>query len=136
MCWEQGERLLCRPLWNHTLGKYFKSMWVIVVIGGHPPIPLAQNRGFHLGIFSTTFQVVNFCGRFEALNKFFWAHHSHTVGFIKSTMEKCVILRYTFQMSYSSHQTRLYAKVTPLGSWHTNYPHQGPQTFWCFIFQG
>jgi hypothetical protein len=37
-------------------------------IGGHPPIPLAQNKGFHLSIFSTIFQVPNFWGRFEALN--------------------------------------------------------------------
>jgi hypothetical protein len=44
-----------------------------VEIGGHPPIPLAQNRGFHLGSFSTSFRVLNFWGRFEALNNIFWA---------------------------------------------------------------
>jgi hypothetical protein len=40
-------------------------------IDGHPPIPLAQNRGFHLGSFSTSFQVLNFWGHFEALNNVF-----------------------------------------------------------------
>jgi hypothetical protein len=42
-------------------------------ISGHPPIPLAQNKDFHLGSFSTSFQVLNFQGRFEALNNVFWA---------------------------------------------------------------
>jgi hypothetical protein len=41
-------------------------------ISGHPPIPLAQNMGFHLGIFSTVFWVLNFQGHFEALNNVFW----------------------------------------------------------------
>jgi hypothetical protein len=40
-------------------------------IGGHPPIPLAQNIVFHLGSFSTVFWVPNFWGRFEALNDIF-----------------------------------------------------------------
>jgi hypothetical protein len=61
-------------------------------IGGHPPIPFAQNRGFHLGNFSTSFWVLNFWGRFEALNNVFWAHHSNTIGFSYSVMEKCVVL--------------------------------------------
>jgi hypothetical protein len=64
-----------------------------VEIGGHPPIPLAQNRGFHLGSFSTSFRVLNFRGHFEALNNIFWAHHSHTIGFSQSVMKKCVVLR-------------------------------------------
>ena len=41
-------------------------------IGGHPPIPLARKIVFHLGSFSTVFQVPNFWGRFEALNDVFW----------------------------------------------------------------
>jgi hypothetical protein len=49
-------------------------------IGGHLPIPLAQNRGFHLGSFSTYFWVLNFWGCFEALNNVLWAHHCHNVG--------------------------------------------------------
>jgi hypothetical protein len=51
-------------------------------IGSHLPIMMAQNRGFHLVISSTTFQVLNFWGRFEALNNVFLDHHSHTVDFI------------------------------------------------------
>jgi hypothetical protein len=31
-------------------------------IDGHPPIPLAQNRGFHLGNFSMVVRVLNLCG--------------------------------------------------------------------------
>jgi hypothetical protein len=44
-----------------------------VDIGGHPPIPLAQNTVFHLGSFSTVFWVLNFWGHFEALNDIFLA---------------------------------------------------------------
>jgi hypothetical protein len=44
-----------------------------VEISGHPPIPLAQNKGFHLGNFSMVFRVMNFQAHFEALNNFFWA---------------------------------------------------------------
>ena len=40
-------------------------------IGGHPPIPLAQNMGFHLSSFSTAFRVQNFRGRFESVILFF-----------------------------------------------------------------
>jgi hypothetical protein len=47
-----------------------------VDIGGHPPIPLAQNMVFHLGsFFSTVFRVLNFWGRFEALNDVFFFGH-------------------------------------------------------------
>jgi hypothetical protein len=50
-----------------------------VEIGGHPPIPLAQNMGFHLGSFSTVFRVLNFRGHFEALNNIFLAFEpNHT----------------------------------------------------------
>jgi hypothetical protein len=55
-------------------------------ISGHPPIPLVQNMGFHLGSFSTIFRVLNFRGRFEALNEVFWARqwpysiHVHGLG--------------------------------------------------------
>jgi hypothetical protein len=69
-------------------------------IVGHPPIPLAQNRVFHLGSFSIAFQVLDFWGHFEALNIVFWAHHTHTICFSHSVMEKYVFLGYTFQMSY------------------------------------
>jgi hypothetical protein len=65
-------------------------------ISGHPPIPLAQNKGFHLNSFSTTFQVLNFRGCFEVLKIFFWTCHSHTVGFSQSVMVKFVFLRYTY----------------------------------------
>ena len=44
-------------------------------IGGHPPIPLAQNNcplWQFPGYFSTVFWVPNFRGRFEALNDVFW----------------------------------------------------------------
>jgi hypothetical protein len=36
-------------------------------ICGHPPIPLAQNRVLHFGIFFTVFRVPNFRDCFEAL---------------------------------------------------------------------
>ena len=43
-------------------------------IGGHPPIPLSQNN-YPLwqfpSYFSTVFWVLNFWGRFEALNNIF-----------------------------------------------------------------
>jgi hypothetical protein len=54
--------------------------FIQVEIDGHQPIPLAQNRGFHLGIFSTYFWVLNFQVRFKALKNIFWAQHSHTIG--------------------------------------------------------
>ena len=44
-------------------------------IGGHPPIPLAQNNcplWQFPSYFSTVFRVPNFQGRFEALNDVFW----------------------------------------------------------------
>jgi hypothetical protein len=44
-----------------------------VDIGGHPTIPLALITIFHLGSFSTIFRVLNFRGRFEALNNVFLA---------------------------------------------------------------
>ena len=43
-------------------------------IGGHPPIPLAQNNcplWQFPSYFSTVFRVLNFWGRFEALDNFF-----------------------------------------------------------------
>jgi hypothetical protein len=40
-------------------------------ISGLPPIPLAQNMGFHLGSFSMDFWVLNFQGCFEAINDVF-----------------------------------------------------------------
>jgi hypothetical protein len=48
------------------------TILIQVDIGGHPPIPLARKIVFHLGSFSTVFQVPNFWGRFEALNDVFW----------------------------------------------------------------
>ena len=48
---------------------------IYMEIGGHPPIPLAQNNyplwQFY-SIFSTVFRVPNFQGRFEALNDGQW----------------------------------------------------------------
>ena len=44
-------------------------------IGGHPPIPLAQNNcplWQFLSCFSVVFRVLNFRGRFDALNDRFW----------------------------------------------------------------
>ena len=44
-------------------------------IGGHPPIPLAQNNCLlwqFPSYFSTVFWVPNFWDRFEALNDVFW----------------------------------------------------------------
>ena len=44
-------------------------------IGDDPPIPLAQNNcplWQFPSYFSTVFQVLNFWGRFEALNDVFW----------------------------------------------------------------
>jgi hypothetical protein len=43
-----------------------------VDIGGHPPIPLAQRPISILAVFFLVFQVLNFQGRFEALNNIFW----------------------------------------------------------------
>jgi hypothetical protein len=42
-----------------------------VEIDGDPRIALAQSMGFHLGIFSTIFRVLNFQDHFEALNDVF-----------------------------------------------------------------
>ena len=44
-------------------------------IGGHPPIPLAQNNcpfWWFPSYFSTVFRVPNFQGCFEALNDLYW----------------------------------------------------------------
>ena len=44
-------------------------------IGGHPPIPLAQNNcplWQFPSYFSAIFRVLNFWGRFEAPNDIFW----------------------------------------------------------------
>ena len=44
-------------------------------ISGHPPIPLAQNNcplWQFPSYFSAVFRVLNFWGRFEALNDVFW----------------------------------------------------------------
>jgi hypothetical protein len=38
---------------------------------------------FHLGSFFLTFLVLNFWGRFEALNNVFWARHNHLVDKIE-----------------------------------------------------
>ena len=54
-----------RPLLSKGVGM------IQVDIGGHPPIPLAQNTVFYLGSFFILFQVPNFRGRFEALNDVF-----------------------------------------------------------------
>jgi hypothetical protein len=86
-------------------------------IGGHPPIPLAQNRVFHLDSFSTVFRVPNFWGRFEALNNIFWgfwaqanskalAWASQNVFFSARPFQRCI--EHPKQISY--------AKVTPPGS--------------------
>jgi hypothetical protein len=49
---------------------------------GNDPIlglnTLAQNRGFHLGIFSTVFWVLKFRGHFQSLNNIFWDLDYHT----------------------------------------------------------
>ena len=53
-------------------------------IGGHPPIPLAQNNCplWHFpSYFSTVFWVPNFRGRFEALNEIFWRFGGQMVTF-------------------------------------------------------
>jgi hypothetical protein len=87
-----------------------------VEIGGHPPIPLAQNKGFHLGSFSTYFWVLNFWGHFEAINSIFWARHSHTIGIIQRVMKKFDSSDKPFQWAIMCPKQRLYAKVIPVGS--------------------
>jgi hypothetical protein len=60
-----------------------------VDIGGHPPIPTGSHTfhlgsfSFHFGSFFLAFRVLNFWGRFEALNNVFWACHSHTVDKVR-----------------------------------------------------
>jgi len=43
-----------------------------VDIDGHPPITLAQNNVFQFDSFFMVFRVLNFQGRFEALNDVFF----------------------------------------------------------------
>jgi hypothetical protein len=50
-----------------------------VDIGGHPPIPLSRKIIFHLGSFSTVFQIPNFWGHFEALNNIFWGFGAQVI---------------------------------------------------------
>jgi hypothetical protein len=50
-----------------------------VDIGGHPPIPNDSHAFFILEVIFLAFWVLNFQGRFEALNIIFWAFHSHTI---------------------------------------------------------
>ena len=52
-------------------------------IGGHPPIPLAQNNcplWQFPSYFSTVFQVPNFWGRFEAMNDVFWRFRGQIIA--------------------------------------------------------
>ena len=52
-----------------------KPALIQMEIGGYPPIPLAQNNcplWQFPSYFSIVFRVLNFRGRFEALNDFFW----------------------------------------------------------------
>jgi len=51
-----------------------------VDIDGHPPIPQARKTIFHLGSFSTVFQVPNFRGHFEALNNIFWGFRAQVIA--------------------------------------------------------
>jgi hypothetical protein len=67
------------------------GVFIQVEIYGQPPIPLDQNRGFHLGSFSTMFWVLNLWGHFEILNNVFWACHNHTIRFSQNVMEKICI---------------------------------------------
>jgi hypothetical protein len=46
---------------------------------------------FILASFFLAFRVLNFRGRFEALNNVFWARHSHTIE-SQECDEKCVVL--------------------------------------------
>jgi hypothetical protein len=51
-----------------------------VDIGGHPPIPLAQQIVFNPGNFLVVFQVPNLWGRFEALNNIFWGFVAQVIA--------------------------------------------------------
>jgi hypothetical protein len=104
---------------------------ILVDIGGHPPILLAQNTFFYLGSFSTIFQVLNFWGCFEALNNIFLTfvslgishrlRHGPNQNFFFSIR--------TFQQAIICPKHIFYENVTPSGSCRINYPHQVPQTF-------
>jgi hypothetical protein len=85
-------------------------------IGGHPPIPLTQNRGFHIGSFSTAFRVLNFRGRFEALNDVFFG----LLGLIDYPSDWAIqnffFSARPFQRAIVCLKQRLYAKFTTPGS--------------------
>jgi hypothetical protein len=50
-----------------------------VDIIGHPYIPTGSYVVFIMEVIFLDFWVLNFWGRFEALNNVFWAYHSHTI---------------------------------------------------------
>jgi hypothetical protein len=57
--------------WGPLLPK--RERMIQMDIDDHPPIPLAQNMVFQLGIVSMIFGVLNFWGHFKALNVIFLA---------------------------------------------------------------
>jgi hypothetical protein len=107
-----------------------------VETGGRQPIPLAQNKVFHLSSFSTVFWILNFRVRFEALNNIFWTRHSHTVGFSVYFDEEMYIPRVDLsnELLCASNGDHI-QKLRPWEVDISTTP-MGPQTFWCFIFWG
>ena len=105
-------------------------------IGGHPPIPLAQNNcqlWQFPSYFSLVFWVSNFWGRFEALNDGFWKFRCPK-GFVWQAFghnQKLQILDRYFQRAIERPNWRSYAKVMTAGSWLFNLPPWGRKLYDC-----
>ena len=92
---------------------------------------------FHIGIFLVVLRVLNFRGRFEALNDAFLASFIRRKMIVEAHSMKINRWRYDFsistfyslagpfQRSLERPKRRSYAKVMPPGSWVTNLPIRG-----------
>jgi hypothetical protein len=88
-----------------------------VEIDGHPPIPLAQNMGFHLGSFFTVFRVLNLRDHFEALNEFFGHDNAQMMAEIMFWAEwNMYSAARPFRGGIEHPKRRSYANLMPLGS--------------------
>ena len=73
--------LSLRETWK---GETSMNKGVIQVdVGGQPPIPTSSHTIFILAILFLSFWVLNFWGRFEALNNIFGACHTHSVNQVR-----------------------------------------------------
>ena len=105
-------------------------------ISGHPPIPLAQNN-YPLwqfpSYFSTVFWVLNFRGRFEALNDVFWRFGAK-FPLASFGWPKVVKPRQTFPTSYRMPKSEIVCKRYDPRKWTVQLTTLGLQTLWRFIF--